>query len=165
MRLKTCAGCFSNHPPQDLTRGRCPDCARRYDRAKMARRRARRGTTSERGYDNQYRELRKQAIAAHPYCADCGAIDDLTADHVVPLSRGGDPHGPSSFAADRATPGGGTPGLEEPKSHDPTASFSRKKRVGPGNRKRRRSGLDDRMTRPLLSGAGGCNPFSGPQEE
>lgn len=93
MRLKTCAGCFTNHPPQDLTRGRCPDCARSYDRAKMARRRARRGTTSQRGYDSQYRELRKEAIAAHPYCADCGTTDDLTADHIVPLSQGGDPNG------------------------------------------------------------------------
>ena len=92
-RKKTCAGCFTNHPPQDLTRGRCRDCARSYDRAKMARRRARRGTTSERGYDNRYRELRRQAIAAHPYCADCGTTADLTADHIVPLSQGGDPHG------------------------------------------------------------------------
>ena len=93
MALKTCAGCFHNFPPQELTRGRCPDCARRYDRAKMARRRARRGTTAQRGYDSEYRELRKAAIAAHPYCADCGSTNDLTADHVVPLSQGGDPHG------------------------------------------------------------------------
>ena len=93
MALKTCASCFHNFPPQELTRGRCPDCARRYDRAKDARRRARRGTTSERGYDAEYRELRKTAIRAHPFCAECGATDDLTADHVVPLSQGGDPHG------------------------------------------------------------------------
>ena len=51
VRLKTCAGCFTNHPPRTPPRGRCPDCIRSYERAKSARRRARRGTTSERGYD------------------------------------------------------------------------------------------------------------------
>jgi 5-methylcytosine-specific restriction endonuclease McrA len=28
-------------------------------------------------------------IAAHPYCADCGATEDLTVDHLIPLAHGG----------------------------------------------------------------------------
>jgi 5-methylcytosine-specific restriction endonuclease McrA len=30
-------------------------------------------------------------MAAHPYCAGCGATSDLTVDHVVPIARGGTP--------------------------------------------------------------------------
>jgi 5-methylcytosine-specific restriction endonuclease McrA len=33
------------------------------------------------------------AIAQQPWCSLCGAADDLTADHVVPLAVGGDPLG------------------------------------------------------------------------
>jgi 5-methylcytosine-specific restriction endonuclease McrA len=33
-------------------------------------------------------------IAAHPWCSNCGATSDLTADHVTPLARGGHPLGP-----------------------------------------------------------------------
>ena len=34
------------------------------------------------------------AIAAHPYCIQCGSTRDLTADHITPLARGGHPLGP-----------------------------------------------------------------------
>ena len=58
MRLKTCAGCFTNHPPQDLTRGRCPDCIRSYERAKSARR-----TSSTR--HNLRARLRRHSTASY----------------------------------------------------------------------------------------------------
>jgi 5-methylcytosine-specific restriction endonuclease McrA len=28
-------------------------------------------------------------LARQPYCTECGSTDDLTADHIVPLARGG----------------------------------------------------------------------------
>jgi 5-methylcytosine-specific restriction endonuclease McrA len=47
------------------------------------------GKTVARGYGKQHKQPRRLAIAAHPYCAECGRAQDLTADHIVPLSRGG----------------------------------------------------------------------------
>ena len=49
----------------------------------------RRKTTNQRGYTYQWRKAVAAAIAAHPFCRYCGATDDLTGDHVVPVSRGG----------------------------------------------------------------------------
>ncbi len=48
---------------------------------------------ARRGYDAEYRRARAEAIAAQPWCSECGSSFNLTADHVVPLSQGGDPHG------------------------------------------------------------------------
>jgi hypothetical protein len=37
-----------------------------------------------RGYNlKAWRDLRAQAIAAHPYCAECGSTTDLTGDHLT----------------------------------------------------------------------------------
>ncbi len=40
--------------------------------------------------DPAWRKLSKQVRDERPYCEMCGAIEDLTADHIVPLSRGGE---------------------------------------------------------------------------
>lgn len=64
-------------------------CRRDYEREKSRQRRARKGTTSQRGYDATHQKLAKIAIARHPYCTDCGTTVDLCADHIVPTSRGG----------------------------------------------------------------------------
>lgn len=42
-----------------------------------------------RGYTDAWLVMVKQAIRAHPYCAECGTSGDLTGDHIVPLSKGG----------------------------------------------------------------------------
>jgi 5-methylcytosine-specific restriction protein A len=81
VRLKTCCGCFHNFPPQELTGGRCLDCRREKERA--------RGTRTSRGYDNNWLRLSANAIAQHPYCSNCRSTEDLTADHIVPKSKGG----------------------------------------------------------------------------
>jgi hypothetical protein len=47
------------------------------------------GKTVARGYGAMHKRLRRLAIARHPYCECCNATRDLTADHIVPLSRGG----------------------------------------------------------------------------
>jgi 5-methylcytosine-specific restriction endonuclease McrA len=65
------------------------ECGRAYQREKSRRRRAKKGTTSKRGYDSVHQMLRKVAIARHPWCTDCGSADDLCADHIIPTSQGG----------------------------------------------------------------------------
>jgi 5-methylcytosine-specific restriction endonuclease McrA len=79
--LRLCSGCFRAFPPQELRRSRCPACIKVYERA--------RSSAHQRGYTKQHQRLAKQAIAAHPWCADCHSTEDLCADHIVPLSRGG----------------------------------------------------------------------------
>lgn len=37
-------------------------------------------------YSGQWQQLSKAQREAVPYCEDCGATDDLTADHVIPRS-------------------------------------------------------------------------------
>jgi 5-methylcytosine-specific restriction enzyme A len=81
MALTHCLGCGA------LTRrSRCPTC--------QARRDAARGTTAQRGYGAAHQRRAHAAIAAQPWCSNCGATTDLTADHITPLARGGDPLGP-----------------------------------------------------------------------
>jgi 5-methylcytosine-specific restriction endonuclease McrA len=50
----------------------------------------RRGTGRERAHQQRA----KAAIAAQPWCSECGSTRDLTADHLIPLARGGHPLGP-----------------------------------------------------------------------
>ena len=64
-------------------------CGKAYEREKSRRRRARKGTTSQRGYGLDHQKLREVAIARHPYCTDCGTTADLCADHILPTSKGG----------------------------------------------------------------------------
>ena len=45
--------------------------------------------TTGRGYGHHHQQRAHATIAAHPYCSNCGATTDLTADHVVPVSDGG----------------------------------------------------------------------------
>lgn len=41
-------------------------------------------------YRGGWRQIVRKAIADHPFCAECGATEDLTGDHVQPrsLNRG-----------------------------------------------------------------------------
>lgn len=41
-----------------------------------------RPSPSQRGYDYKWQALSRLARALSPICADCGALDDLTADHL-----------------------------------------------------------------------------------
>jgi 5-methylcytosine-specific restriction enzyme A len=87
--LRICNGCYRPFDPGEMKRGRCIPCGKEYEREKSRRRRARQGTTSQRGYGTAWQSLVRAAIAAHPYCADCGSTENLTGDHIRPLSRGG----------------------------------------------------------------------------
>lgn len=49
----------------------------------------RRGPTTERGYNREWRKLSEEARRLHPYCAVPGCTStDLTVDHVDPSTRG-----------------------------------------------------------------------------
>ena len=78
--LFACNGCGRSYPGP-RRRGRCPACARAYERSK--------GSSSQRGYTQKHKRLAARVIAAHPWCVDCRSTEDLCADHIVPLSRGG----------------------------------------------------------------------------
>jgi 5-methylcytosine-specific restriction endonuclease McrA len=77
VRLCPACGCHLPYPG----RGKCRDCQREYER--------KRGKTRVRGYDAEHKRLSKLAIAAHPFCVDCGTTEDLVGDHIVPRSQGG----------------------------------------------------------------------------
>lgn len=64
---------------------RCPPCGEQY----QVRRDRARGTRTERGYDNDWLRISKQAIKDQPWCSWCLSTEDLTGDHIVPLSKGG----------------------------------------------------------------------------
>lgn len=50
---------------------------------------ARKGSSTQRGYGVEHRKWRKEVLAKHPKCVDCG--DPATeADHIVPTSKGGE---------------------------------------------------------------------------
>lgn len=68
------------NPP--IPGGRCPTCYKEHANRKRRPRK-------QRGYTEQWLRMVKQAILRHPYCAECGATEDLTGDHIVPLSKGG----------------------------------------------------------------------------
>lgn len=68
-------------PEITFTGSRCSSHAAAYERA--------RGSRTARGYDNDWLRLRRLAISAQPWCSKCGAVDDLTADHIRPLNKGG----------------------------------------------------------------------------
>ena len=40
-------------------------------------------------YDSRWRVVARQQVLSHPVCEHCGAVEDLTADHVVPVAAGG----------------------------------------------------------------------------
>ena len=63
----------------DQGRSRCPDCARRGDKA--------RGTPTQRGYGVEHRKrFREGVLAKHPICQVCKRTPSTVADHY-PLSK------------------------------------------------------------------------------
>jgi len=47
-----------------------------------------RGTSTERGYNNRWRKVRKQYLSKHPLCVECQKEDRIVAatvvDHIIP---------------------------------------------------------------------------------
>lgn len=85
--LKTCAGCFHTFPVEEIHKGggRCSSCAR----AKWREANRRRGSAYRRGYTKDWKRMVELAVRAQPYCSYCGSTEDLTGDHITPVSVGG----------------------------------------------------------------------------
>lgn len=71
------------------TRGtRCPLCEAGHQAQRNHERDAKRGSSTQRGYGSDYRKARTKLLAGDPACHWCGALA-TTADHLIPLARGG----------------------------------------------------------------------------
>jgi 5-methylcytosine-specific restriction protein A len=64
---------------------RCQQCQAAWE--------AKRGTSTQRGYDSAWRRLSARVIAEEGRCRDCGTTgtpdNPLTADHIIAKVRGG----------------------------------------------------------------------------
>jgi 5-methylcytosine-specific restriction enzyme A len=60
----------------------CPVHGRSWARARVL-------SSAKRGYGSQHRALRLQTITEEPHCRACGIRPSTIADHIVPLSLGG----------------------------------------------------------------------------
>lgn len=40
-------------------------------------------------YGRRWRQVSAEAIRRQPWCSECGSRDDLTGDHLIPVSVGG----------------------------------------------------------------------------
>ncbi len=80
MKLKT--PCIECGEPVKATR--CEQCQRRDNRLrdrKRKRKPRKRPSRHARGYDNAWTRLSERARQLQQFCSDCGATDDLQADH------------------------------------------------------------------------------------
>jgi hypothetical protein len=103
-------------------RGRCLDCYRKYERARSAARRARKGTTKQRGYGIEHERRRKmwapRVAAGVVDCARCGQA--IERGEPWDLDHADDRRtylGPSHRACNRATKGAGVVFVPEPRKH------------------------------------------------
>jgi 5-methylcytosine-specific restriction endonuclease McrA len=64
---------------------RCDECKRNHNRIKEKAR----PTREQRGYDYAWRKISKALREEQPWCSKCGRTNDLTVDHIHPLSDGG----------------------------------------------------------------------------
>lgn len=83
--VKPCLDCHRN----TSNGSRCPACQKSMDSKMAASRERRRGTRTQRGYDNRWGKISKAARSAQPFCSRCGTTEDLTTHHVVPKAQGG----------------------------------------------------------------------------
>lgn len=76
---RVCGLCNGVHLPGE----RCAQSLAR-ERERKARADANRPSARDRGYDAEWRKLRAQHLAAHPYCVRCGDPASVV-DHIVPV--------------------------------------------------------------------------------
>ncbi|MFF3992454.1 HNH endonuclease signature motif containing protein [Streptomyces cyaneofuscatus] len=90
---------------------RCVPCAKAGAKRRERKRQHPRPSPWARGYNTQYLKARAAILAATPLCAICYSRPATTADHIVPLSRGGTNDiqnlrpacGPCNFSRDNRT--------------------------------------------------------------
>lgn len=83
-RLRSvCPECGSPYTRDDTTAA-CPEC---HPARTTRPNHYGRGSSTARGYDERWRRLSLQARRLSPQCADCGSVDDLSADHSAEAWR------------------------------------------------------------------------------
>lgn len=83
-RLRSvCPECGTPYTRDDTTAA-CPEC---HPARTTRPNHYGRGSSTARGYDERWRRLSLQARRLSPQCADCGATDDLSADHSAEAWR------------------------------------------------------------------------------
>lgn len=89
--LRLCNTCGHTYPLTDRSTGKCPDCARAYEREKSQRRRT--TSTATRTRDSQdWQTRRAQARARDGGCTQHhtgGCHGNLAVHHIIPLEQGG----------------------------------------------------------------------------
>lgn len=76
---RPCLGCGRVGPWGRREQSRCPACRRQHERTRQQRQ----------PWRSAYRDPAYRSIPLIGRCVDCGATEDLTRDHEVPLSKGG----------------------------------------------------------------------------
>jgi 5-methylcytosine-specific restriction endonuclease McrA len=71
----------------------CLDCGRlalnsRCDKCEAQRKKVRRPSAYERGYNTEYYQNRAILLAGHPKCAECGSTSRLEIDHIRAAHKG-----------------------------------------------------------------------------
>ncbi|MEU0071293.1 HNH endonuclease signature motif containing protein [Streptomyces sp. NPDC006332] len=85
MPMSMCSRCKRLYP----LGSRCEPCARSGAKRREQNRKHTRPSAWARGYNTQYRKARAAILADNPVCSICYSRPAETADHIVPLSRGG----------------------------------------------------------------------------
>jgi 5-methylcytosine-specific restriction protein A len=75
-----CLDCGTPCTPTRDARGRCRTCYLRGQRLRNAVRTH---------YTGHWPSIRRALLAAHPWCENCRAYEDLTVDHIIPVAQGG----------------------------------------------------------------------------
>ena len=82
---------------------RCPQCLERYELDKQLFSPRVRASASARGYDNDWKIIRKKILTRDNmvcnYCQRYMTLAEATVDHIVPLSAGGARLDPSNLVA------------------------------------------------------------------
>jgi 5-methylcytosine-specific restriction endonuclease McrA len=77
---RRCLDCGALCVPTPAMNSRCTRCYRLAQRLRNHIRTH---------YLGDWPTIRRALIAAHPWCHLCGAGEDLTVDHIIPVARGG----------------------------------------------------------------------------
>ncbi|WP_374191306.1 HNH endonuclease [Streptomyces argyrophylli] len=80
-----CSRCKRLHP----LGSQCEPCTSTAAKRREQKRQHTRPSPWARGYNTQYRKARAAILAANPVCSICNSRPATTADHIIPLSRGG----------------------------------------------------------------------------
>jgi 5-methylcytosine-specific restriction endonuclease McrA len=88
---RLCNACGRGYECPGRSTGKCPDCQRRYERDKSARRRATSTATRTRGSTawQHMRELARARDGGCTYRNQGGCNGALAVHHIVPLEQGG----------------------------------------------------------------------------